>query len=334
MKEADKQLIIKYLDGTCTSAETQRVRELLEETAVQEFISELSWERWNQPHSEDEHQKAIFQEWKAKANAHIRSRSELPEDNPLRSRKIYYYAAVWIVALLLTGLGVWQWQRTTSQSKFVMVEKTNEQRVPVPFLLSDSSTIYLAAGSTISYPQQFKGSIREISLNGEAFFDIRRNPTKPFIVHTDKMSIKVLGTSFKIISVEGRSQEVAVATGKVSVSNKEKEELAILTPGYKMTWDTNTNKVTKEQISIDGLEQWKNGDLIFERLKMEYIAKEMQQRYGINIDFVDTAIKSNRVSGTFATEKTADQVMKTLALAGKFRYETSDERTFKIYKPK
>lgn len=333
MQEADKEILIRYFYGKCTPEEKRRAQELLHTPEAEEFFRQLSRNEWNEPVQEDERAGAMHAHWKESVNARILSmeRDASEKNSPVRWLTKFRYAAIWLGILLVSSLLVWQWQRGSQATQVVLTEKTNRQGVPVRYMLPDSSEIFLAAGSTVSYPEDFEGNTRKVNLQGEAFFQVASDPGKPFMIHTDDISTKVLGTSFKVTAIKGRPLEVAVATGKVGVSRQD-ETLATLTPGHKVTWHPLEQKAVTEQVSIDGLEQWKNGDLVFDRLDMEYIADELQRRYGIAIIFEDDEVKANRVSGTFAVFKTIDQVMKTLAMAGKFRYESPDNKTFRIYK--
>lgn len=334
MDEKDKKLLIRYFQGKCTSDENIRARELLQNPEAEAFFRHLSWSEWNEPVQGDESARLLHTRWKKKVNARIRATEKTTAKRStlsLRTRKTFGYAAIWLGIFFVSGLLIWQWQANGESDQTAMIEKANRQGVPVRYVLPDNSTVFLAAGSTISYPENFKGKSREVQLQGEAFFEVSKNPHKAFIIHTGEISTRVLGTSFRVTAIEGRPLEVAVATGKVGVSHKDKT-LATLTPGYKLSWYPEEQKAVTGQTDIEGLEQWKNGDLIFDNLNMEYIAEELQKRYGVSIIFADEEVKKSRVSGTFAASKSAGQVMKVLAVAGKFAYESEDDKTFRIYK--
>lgn len=333
MQETDKEILIRYFYGKCTPEEKRRVQELLHTPEAEEFFRQLSRNEWDEPVQEDEHTRDTHAHWKKSVNARILSmeRNTPEKSNPVRWLTKFHYAAIWLGVLLVSSLLVWQWQSGSRTIHVVLTEKTNAQGVPIRYLLPDSSEVFLAAGSTVSYPEDFRGNTRKVNLQGEAFFQVTSDPGKPFIIHTADISTKVLGTSFKVTAIKGRPLEVAVATGKVGVGRQD-ETLATLTPGHKVTWYPLEQKAVTEQVSIDGLQQWKNGDLVFDRLNMGYIADELQRRYGIVIVFQDDEVRTNRVSGTFASSKTIEQVIKTLAMAGKFRYESPDNKTFRIYK--
>jgi len=172
-------------------------------------------------------------------------------------------------------------------------------------------------------------------LKGEAFFQVKNNPSMPFIIHTGEIHTLVLGTSFKVQAFDGQPLVVSVSTGKVMVSlhnDGQAKTLAFLTPGLKVTWNSLTCKAIQDSVDIFNLNQWKSGNMVFEEQTMEQIASELQRRYAVKIDIIDKEISGNQVSGTFPAVKTIDKVMNTLEIAGKFRYKTIDNKSFKIYK--
>ena len=240
--------------------------------------------------------------------------------------------------VLITGCALFFYMTQQSDAKLesiAFVQKSNLNGQPVKYTLPDGSEIYLGAGSSIRYPKDFSGETRELDLQGEAFFQVTHNPDRPFIIHTGEINTQVLGTSFKVSAFTNQPVEVAVATGKVGVTRTTgavTTTLAMLTPGLSITYNLATQKAVPGKVEVYGLQQWKAGDLVFEDEPMAAIAVELQRRYGIKIDIVDKDVADNQVSGTFNAGKSAQQVMKILAIAGKFRFETTDYTSFKIYK--
>lgn len=152
--------------------------------------------------------------------------------------------------------------------------------------LSDGSTIYLGAGSRLQYPEQLTGPTREISLAGEAFFDIVTDPAHPFIIHTGDIATTVLGTSFKIEAFEGQPVTVAVATGKVKVAaqtNGQIKELAVLTSGKQVSWDH--RQATLDNVNAGDVATWHKGRLVFNNQSLQEIAAALERWYDVQISF-------------------------------------------------
>lgn len=121
-------------------------------------------------------------------------------------------AAAVAFILVLTGLGVLY----LNKPQLVQIASNVLQTTKVA-MLPDGTSVYLAYGSTITYPKNFKGKTRQVELQGEAFFDVAKNPQKPFIITTSRAMVKVLGTSFNL-KADGNSEvELDVLEGRVSI---------------------------------------------------------------------------------------------------------------------
>ncbi len=157
--------------------------------------------------------------------------------------------------------------------------------------LEDGSTVKLASKSSISYPEHFGDKNRNVYLKGEAFFDVKKDPNKPFIVHAGNITTQVLGTSFSIKSYEeGKTIEVSVKTGRVSVfendeNNTKNRKGIILTPNQKVIFDKRTKEIIPTivakplpLISLEKLETF-----IFDEIPVEEVFSKLRKVYGLEI---------------------------------------------------
>jgi transmembrane sensor len=337
MEIEDKELLKKFLNSNCTAEEARKVKELLKESDAQQIMAELTLQEWEEPVVQDKEMDAVVNGWKEKINSRIAieyadNKKIATENITVKKLQFLRYAAIWAV-LILAGIFTMLKFNNTAQTESIAL--VNIQGKPQRYILPDGSEIYLGAGSQLRYPAHFSGKNREVDLQGEAFFQIKHNPLRPFIVHTAEINTQVLGTSFKIVAFDNQPILVAVATGKVGVTkhtDQETKTLALLTPGMKVTWNKTTQRAEKGVIDPNGLEKWKIGEMVFEDQSMEQIAAELQRHFQVKIEFVNREIADNQVTGTFTATKSIAKIMKTLALAGKFRYETTNNKLFKIYK--
>jgi len=130
-----------------------------------------------------------------------------------------YWAAACVIALLgATTFFFYHSGKETSE--LLTLQNTDSENILVK-TLGDGSTIYLASDASLSYPKSFTGTQREVSLQGEALFDIAKNPEKPFLIETEKVTVRVLGTAFKIKTSGDGKFELAVQRGRVRVTEKE-----------------------------------------------------------------------------------------------------------------
>lgn len=340
MDNRQRQLLQKFLMGACTPSEQQQVKKLLDTKDGKALLSELMEQRdqtaglYEQQGADEQDLDDKVQYWKTQVHERMAS-AKKNDDRPVRRLRFLRYAAIWAGILLTAGVAVWQVRKSATPSEMVYVKKENLKGVPVRYVLPDSSSIYLAAGSSFSYAEDYPKSGRDIQLQGAAFFDVKRDEAHPFTIHTGEVATRVLGTSFRVSAFEGEPLEVAVATGKVGVSKNEgKEELATLTPGKKISYDKVSGKAELSDVEIGGLEQWKTGELVFDEQSLALVAKELKRRYGVTVICKDAATSGYKVSGTFGATDSVETVLKMLSILGKFQYDVQDGNTYYLSKTK
>ena len=157
--------------------------------------------------------------------------------------------------------------------------------------LEDGSLVKLASNSSISYPEHFGNKNRNVYLKGEAFFDIKKDPNKPFIVHAGNITTQVLGTSFSIKSYEeGKTIEVAVKTGRVSVFendeiNTKNRKGIILTPNQKIIFNKQTKEIIPTIVAapIPLIPLEKSETFVFDEMPIEEVFAKFRKIYGLEI---------------------------------------------------
>jgi transmembrane sensor len=186
--------------------------------------------------------------------------------------------------------------------------------------LPDGSMVTLNSGSSISFPEKFSENVREISLVGEAYFEVERNPNKPFIVKMNlKDEVRVLGTSFDIKSYpEDRMVQVSVATGKVSYTSPNGEAV-ILLPNEMATYLPSSGEITLDKVDIIQSFGWKDKMLYFKNTKFTDIIKELERWYGVEIQANETYEHIGTFSGNFKNESLTE-VLKGLSFVYQFDF--------------
>jgi transmembrane sensor len=341
MDTDQRKLLRKFLDGQCSSQEQRQVKMLLDTPEGKAAMQELMEEQdvlaglYASPGADERGLDDKVEIWKEQVRERIAS-TEGSGSRPVRKLRFLRMAAVWTGILFAGGVGVWQIRHAISPEQAVAyIKKENLRGVPVQHMLPDSTSVYLAAGSALSYPKDYPESGREVTLQGAAFFDVKQDEAHPFIIHTGEVQTQVLGTSFRVSAFEGEPLEVAVATGKVGVSakaGKEQRGLAILTPGLKISYDRATAKASTGRVDISGLEQWRSGELVFDEQPLGLVAHELQRRFGVTVVCKDPETAGYRVSGAFAATEPVEKVLKMLSILGKFRCEAQGDSTFHLYK--
>ncbi|KQC00673.1 FecR family protein [Pedobacter sp. Hv1] len=188
-----------------------------------------------------------------------------------------------------------------------MPEHTKQQ-----ITLSDGSRVWINAGSELKYSSEFSGSTREVYLNGEAYFDIKKDPKRPFIVHTGKLTTTVLGTAFNIKTDPKNNQiKVTVTRGKVKVS-KGKQTLGLLIPNQQIVY--NTTSQTYQQYKVDAIKSinWLPSDLFFDNATFGEAAKILGERFNVKIEFANEQIKNCRFSGTAMANREIEDILEVI----------------------
>jgi len=188
--------------------------------------------------------------------------------------------------IIIAGVAFLTWhiyqKKNTSQADFYTIQTgTNGVK---QLVLPDSSVIWLNAASTLRVPNAFNGKLREVVLlEGEAFFDIKRNPLHPFIVHTAGLNVQVLGTSFNVKAYKNLPEvKVAVATGKVGVTENG-NLLAMLLPGHQLNYNTKTSQNTQQIINTDEVQGWKTGYTYLSQASFNELALVINNIFGLKL---------------------------------------------------
>jgi ferric-dicitrate binding protein FerR (iron transport regulator) len=222
-------------------------------------------------------------------------------------RYLFPYWKAAAVALLVISAGILFYTQRNSVKQQEMITFT-EHAVPrgkiLHLSLSDGSQVWLNADTKFRCPEKFGAGDREVYLEGEAFFEVSKDPARPFKIHSGRLMTTVLGTSFNIKSYGTDDiNEVAVITGKVSVVqtgvNKHSSEI-MLQPGQKAVLMKSTGDLSKKIFTdMSHYTSWKNGKLIFENTPIANVIPSLERYYNIEIHLDSEALKSCRVTATF-----------------------------------
>lgn len=330
-----KDLIRKYLNQRCTPSEIEELKKLMNTPGIELLFDEVLSETWTGLEPEhDVDQPRLNQQlnkFYSRVNEHAQGsdeqRSQPALIRVLKNRKYLSYAAIWVVAIM--GFIAYRMLRANTPpatQQVAMREITNPYGRRSKIVLPDSSEVYLGAGSKLTVPESFTGNTRTISLAGEAFFQVTKNPKRPFIIHTGTIQTRVLGTSFKIEAFDHQAMTVAVATGKVRVdqyANGKHISLAVLTPGQKMTYDNGQASVNPT--TIDDVKSWKDGRLVFKNQRLSEITAVLERWYNVKFQYKNPAKADERITVRLQGGDPLERIMKVLSATGHFKFSIEAE---------
>lgn len=292
MSEIDPALLKRYSEGLCNQAEKDLVQRWLES---------------EEPDTDDELfygidkeclQKEIWQEVEP----------PLPLKEIKTSLPAYFYRAVACILLLAFGYLIFysnQNKSNVQQSPAAIAIIYKEIKIPLGrtahVKLADGTEVNLNAGTKFKYPISFApDNPRTVYLEGEAYFKVAKDLANPFIVLTDRTSIKVLGTAFNINAyAEEQNTTVTVEEGKVQFASKENPHNYLLLAADQQGIMDNSQNSLQKQISASSYLNWKDDKLFFNNLKLEEIATILYRKYNVQITIEGKRLKDECFSGSY-----------------------------------
>lgn len=197
--------------------------------------------------------------------------------------------------------------------------------------LPDGSQVVLNSETEIAYNLPFTGD-RNVTLKGEAYFEVTKNESRPFIVRSGNITTKVLGTSFNVRSYPNEAENtIAVVTGKVKVSDAFGNE-AHLVPNKRGVFDLAGKQLLVDSFSMEHEVGWKDGLLIFEEIPVEQVFNTLERWYAIKINLQDDELLKGNYTGRYKNES-LEKVMQGIGYTMGFEFKISGKEVTVIKKP-
>lgn len=301
MGNLDEKIIVRFLAGECSEEELRAINAWLEES--KEHARELFTyeELYHLGKTNDISEHRITQEGEKKLLHRIEIK-EKERQKHLARRRWMQYAAIFIGLVFLSGVGTWFYQslhqKPEPQVMVIARETTKELMLP------DGTKVWLNKNTTLKYPRTFAGDNRLVYLDGEGYFDVKRNPSKPFIVHSNAMQVKVLGTVFNLKS--GKDGQKSVATllkGEVEVKGKHGEGMVVLLPGQQAELDGTTRRLTVKPAEA-GVEGWHGTSFNLNQTDIYTLCKLLEKAYDVKLILAPDIDSTRTYSGTLKKKET------------------------------
>ncbi|MGW1453500.1 FecR family protein [Salegentibacter agarivorans] len=207
-------------------------------------------------------------------------------------RKLYSLAAVIFIAII-GGLTFLIHSANFNYTNLKIAEEGERLK----FFLPDSSKVVLNSGSTLKYMETLSNP-REVWLEGEAFFDVRKDTENPFIVHTEDIQINVKGTSFGVNTLS-ENQTISLETGKVKVLLKNTNDEVYLLPNEQLIWNKTANKVIKKNFDPEKILAWKENILFLDNIPFSKAISKINTFYGVVFSIDEESLRNQRITGAF-----------------------------------
>lgn len=359
------RLIARKLSGEATAEEMQQLNEVLSSNPHTQVTYEALSSFWEHPAKEEapDNIDEIF-------NTHLLSAIKndsadyfdavkpMPFYKRMVQNRLFKAAAAVIIISTITVSMLLAWK----PSGKIAAVAPPQQKIETAYgtktntILPDGSKVWLNSGSKLIY-KTFNHSLREVELEGEAYFDVIKDPKRPFIVHTNFINIKVLGTAFNVKSYpDDKTVEASLVRGLIEVTRVDKpSQKVLLHPNQKITILKKTEAVSPAKSTTSNIVKitpdinykitgftydktdnsvietsWTQNKLAFDDMPFEELAPKLERWYDVKIQFEDEDVKKLPFHGSFVNE-TITEALDALKLTGHFNYKIENNNEIEIF---
>jgi ferric-dicitrate binding protein FerR (iron transport regulator) len=309
----DTELLLKYIAGDCTDQEKATITIWLDSNPenMREFIALRKlyditiWQTSPVAISElKPKEKISIWQWKP---------------NYIEVSKV---AAIFLIAVLVSRF-LFPVSAPENLTAMQTIFVPAGQRMEIT--LVDGTKVWLNAKTTFTFPNQFSNQTREVRLDGEGFFEVAGNKSKPFIVKTEKYDIKVLGTKFNLMAYSGKGIfETSLLEGSVEVLNSGGSKGILIKPNEQI-FQKNGQLIITSIINMNHF-LWKEGIISFENEYFPELVKKLELYFDLKIAVKNDKILKYRCTGKFRTKDGVEHILKVLQLSNKFSYKVDDKQ--------
>lgn len=319
------ETILNYVNGESSFEEMQQVLDWANEQTEHRYL--LTYlERKKKQLEHPLKQNDIDEQW-----LHLLNRIfELPKSNNKKGfQRSYWLTGVAASLLLLCFFGWLYVQNTKYQIDNTVQTLKSAQNVGGHLVLPDGTRVFMAPNSKISYTHSFGTAKREIQLTGEAFFEVKHDEHKPFIIRTDNhLAVTVLGTSFNVYARPKANTEVKVATGLVGITAN--NQTHYVKAGQQLIYQLNTHQVIIKDVDAQDASSLQNQTLFFKDDDADDIAEKLERWYNIKIEVQPSARKHARFSGEMK-DTGIDNLLHGLSYATGLHYSYKNPHTVILF---
>ena len=223
----------------------------------------------------------------------------------------------------------------TTSNKISEKEIINKLTVPYgkhfELVLSDGTIITLNSGTSIEYPSQFSNNKkREVSLNGEAFFNVAKDTLHPFVVNANQLKVRVLGTQFNVSAYpEEKNISTVLVEGLVALYNNDVYNInstTLLKPGVKGVYNTDKQTFSTKKVDTKIYTSWRTGTLIFRDISFKNIIKRLERNYNITIVNNNKKLDQQYFNASFNAKESVEEILSTFSKSYPFNYKKINQK--------
>lgn len=327
MKEEIEDILTRYINGVYTQSDAKNVFDCSnfdEKTSLLEDTMDKIWAEY----ADEKPTPLHHQEYKKEARKLLQKLNP-PVRKFSMASLLRYAATIFVLFMLGSGIYFMLSNKDNQPAEIVYTQVKVDNGKHKKIVLPDGTGVILNAGSFIRYPKIFNSEERLVELNGEAFFDVKRDEKAPFIVRTSDANIQVLGTSFNVKAYhEDEQLMVAVQSGKVQVDMS--ESMTRLVANEQLLLDKSNGYFQKKKEDIKRVKSWIYGGLYFNRTPIRSVVFELQRMYDCEILFDSRFIYDEYIYGEH-DNKSLESVLKSIQYTTDIKYRKESEK-YILYK--
>lgn len=243
------------------------------------------------------------------------------EQKATKRSKIHWgkVAAMWILPLMMVCASGYLFYQTAESKKELSEISYIQRYVPIgkreQVTLPDGSVVWLNAGSLLIYPSTFLSDNRDVYLSGEGFFEVEKDKEHPFIVSTNHLRLKVLGTTFNVSAYPDNEQiKATLETGLLEVAIKKQDRLYRLRPNEQLVYTPTTNTVEYHKVEAVNYSDWRLGGLFFNNAPLEEVLRTLERTYGVTFHVQTSSYQDQRIRVHFNKDESIENVLKIIKI--------------------
>lgn len=243
----------------------------------------------------------------------------------MKARRLFlqymkYAAAVLLgVGISLSTLYLTNQENLSTVGNYKLVTSKGEKSY---LRLPDGTKVWLNSCTTLEYAENYGHSNRDIYLDGEAYFEVAKNKDLPFVVKTNGIDVKALGTAFNVSAYMEDSQlTTTLFNGKVAVQPTLTKQEVLLEPNQVAVYDKSRNKIEVVPFDKKQFAQWRGGFLSFEMMYLQDITKLLERNYNVVFRYENQGIKKLRFSGSFRNNEDLSEILNVIKTNTGIRYQ-------------
>ena len=344
-KEIEK-IVLKYLNGTCSSHELERLHQWImdkeNEQRLNELVDELLQDQDLPYTTPEENEEAriwnrIYSKLKPTVYPNTPSTDHVTANS--RIRRIFQPMGIAATVALLISAGIAIWFFVKNEDEIIYPpdtlvswsEKKTNAGEKITISLPDGSKVKLNSSSSLRYSTDFNVAKRILSLDGEAFFEVASNEQKPFIVVTGNIETSVLGTSFNVRSLSDSAATIAVTSGNVLVKDRAGNHTIELKKDEMTNVHLKNPVWYKTDFDYAKVIGWKDGTLVFENKGFDEILVRLESWYGVEFEVLGHANPDILINTTYKNDP-LDRILEGLSFTYGFSFEIKEKRVIIRFK--